>query len=194
MHVLMLSVAFSLVSLPFFDKRSVGVVHTCFLRFFFFPHVQLHPRTYIELTVASELVVQSGFLSRIWSWVQRSGRPGHTLGHNHKSGLVCSVCPRVCLCVDRAYPSLRNSGRIFLGSHSSQLTRRMLRVAGPFTPHGCLFFPGLLGQPVLSVHADLRYLLFKFKTFFFITHRTLFISSLSQPWPPHRSLASVQRI
>lgn len=73
---------------------------------------------------------------------------------------------RECLCVDRAYPSLRNSGRIFLGSHSSQLTRRMLRVAGPFTPHGCLFFPGLLGQPVLSVHADLRYLLFKFKTFF----------------------------
>ena len=29
---------------------------------------------------------------------------------------------------------------------------------------------------------------------FFITHRTLFISSLSQPWPPHRSLASMQRI
>lgn len=69
----------------------------------------------------------------------------------------------------------------------------MLRVAGPFTPHGCLFVPGLLGQPVLSVHADLCYLLFKFKTFFLsLTEHS--ISSLSQPWPPHRSLASVQRI
>lgn len=172
MRVLALSVTFSSVSLPFLIK-ACSVLYTLAFSDFFF-------RTYIELTVASELVVQSGFLSRIWSRVQRSGRPGHSLGHNHKlSGLVCSVCPHVCLCVDRAQPSPCNSGRILLGNHFSQLTRQMLWVAGPFTPHGCLFFPGLLGQPVLSVHADLCYLLFKFKTFFYHSQNTLYLISVS---------------